>query len=238
MKNEETASDNTGNGGMSENTRIRLAARNAKNEGVQKGALVSGLIGLIVLLIAVITGYYLYKGAKERQVALMENQEKMFAQQLTSRDSVITQWITSFDEIEKNLSAVKEKENVITIKSGEGELSKNRKEQILSDIEYINTLLDQNKQKIASLTAQLKKSGGTIKVLETKIAELEETMKQRETEIADLKDVLVKKDFEIGQLNTKVSDQQSAITQKDEKISNQIKEINTAFYTSGTFKQL
>ena len=69
----------------------------------------------------------------------------------------------TFDEIEKDLATVKEKENIITMKSSDKEFSKDKKQQILKDIEYINTLLDQNKKKIASLTAQLNTHGGTIK---------------------------------------------------------------------------
>ena len=63
-------------------------------------------------------------------------------------------------------------------------------------------MLDQNKKKIASLNAQLNKSGGTIKVLQNKISELEASMKQNEIEISDLKTTLVSKKFEVEQLNT------------------------------------
>jgi len=144
----------------------------------------------------------------------------------------------TFDEIEKNLATVKEKENIITMKSSDKEFSKDKKQQILKDIEYVNALLDQNKKKISSLTAQLSKSGGTIKGLQAKIDELETTMKQRETEIADLKTNLTKKDFEITALNTKMSDAQVAIAQKDDKITKQTAEINKAYVTYGTYKAL
>jgi chromosome segregation ATPase len=151
----------------------------------------------------------------------------------------------TFDQIEKDLNIVKEKENIITMKSSDKEFSKDKKQQILQDIEYINTLLDQNKKKIASLTDQLKNSGGAIKGLQIKVAELEESMKLREGEISVLKLALVEKDFEIGQLNTRMTDQQIAITQRDEKISNQANEINNqtneinkGFLAYGTFKDL
>jgi flagellar biosynthesis chaperone FliJ len=124
------------------------------------------------------------------------------------------------------------------MKSSDQEFSKDKKQQILKDIAYVNTLLDQDKKKIASLTAQLKNSGGTIKGLQVKVAELEATMKERETEIADLKVTLTKKDFEIGQLNTKMTEAQVAIAQKDEKITNQTAEMNKGFVASGTYKSL
>ena len=99
---------------------------------------------------------------------------------------------------------IKEKEKVITVNSANAEISKDKKMQVLEDIKYINTLLDQNRKKIASLTAQLQKSGGTIKVLQTKIGELEATMKQNENEISDLKTSLINKKFEVEQLNTQM----------------------------------
>lgn len=248
MKNDETTNykneqgtgsgDNSGNGPMSENTKVRLAARNAKAEGVQKGVLITALISLAILIIAAIIVFTTHKKEKEANLALMESQQQAFTETLTSRDSVINEWMTTFDEIEKNLSLVKQKENIITIQSSGGELSKNKKEQIMKDIEYINALLDQNKEKIASLNAQLKKSGGMITGLQTKITALEAAIKQSETEIAELKTTLVEKDFQIGQLNAKVSDQELAIAQKDEKISNQIEEMNKAFFTTGTYKEL
>jgi predicted nucleic acid-binding Zn-ribbon protein len=108
----------------------------------------------------------------------------------------------------------------------------------VEDIKYINTLLEQNKQKIASLNAQLSKSGGTIKVLQNRISELEAAVKQSESEITDLKSTLVSKNFEIDQLNTKNTDLQNTIVQKDEKISNQTYEMNKAFYACGTYKEL
>jgi SMC interacting uncharacterized protein involved in chromosome segregation len=118
------------------------------------------------------------------------------------------------------------------------ELSKDKRQQIVEDIKYINTLIEQNKHKIASLNAQLSKSGGTIKVLQNTISELEASVKQSESDISDLKTTLLSKKFEIDQLNTKNSDLQSTLVQKDEKINTQTNEINKAFYACGTYKQL
>ena len=244
MKNDETTNfngtGNTGgdNPGISDNTRVRLAAKNARSEGVQKGVLTTALISLLILVIAAIVIYTMFKKEKEEQMTLMENQQKAFTNQLTSRDSVINEYMSTVGEIEKNLSLVKQKENIITIQSSGGELSKNKKDQIMKDIEYINALLDQNRDKIAALNAQLKKSGGVIKGLQARITELEASIKQSETEIGALKATLIEKDFQIGQLNTRVSEQEATLAQKEEKINNQIAEMNKAFYTIGNYKEL
>jgi hypothetical protein len=221
-----------------DNAASRNNERKAKSEGVKKGVLTTLIIALLLLVVAGFVVNSMFKNEQKKNVAIVENQKHSFTQLLTSRDSVINEWMLTFDEIEKDLSTVKEKENIITMKSSDKEFSKDKKQQILKDIEYVNTLLDQNKKKIASLTAQLNNSGGTIKGLQVKVAQLEADMKQRETEIADLKVVLTKKDFEIGQLNTKATEQQVAITQRDEKITSQTNEMNKGFIASGTYKTL
>jgi len=223
-------------------TNDSAAARNnekkAKSEGIKKGVLTTAIISLLLLVIGGFIVNSMYTNEQKRHLAVVENQKHSYTQLLTSRDSVINEWMLTFDEIEKNLATVKEKENIISMKASDKEFSKDKKQQILKDIEYVNTLLDQNKKKIASLTAQLNQSGGTIKGLQVKIAELEATMKQRETEIADLKTVLTQKDFEIGQLNTKMTDAQAAIVQKDDKISKQTAELQKGYVTYGTYKAL
>lgn len=221
-----------------DNAASRNNERKAKKEGMKKGVLTTAIIALLLLIIAGFVVNSMYTNEQKKHLAVVENQKHSFTQLLTSRDSVINEWMLTFDQIEKDLNTVKEKENIIIMKSEDKEFSKDKKQQILKDIEYVNTLLDQNKKKIASLTAQLNKSGGTIKGLQVRIAELETSMKERETEIADLKTNLTQKDFQIGQLNTKMSEQEVAITQKDEKITTQTAEMNKGFIASGTYKAL
>jgi hypothetical protein len=225
-------------GGISESTRARLAARTAKKDGVKKGVWTTAIFSIIILLTAGITVNSLYKDEQKKQLAMMESQKNTFTQLVNTRDSMINEAMLTFDQIEKDLNTVKEKENIITIKSSDKEFTKDKKQLILKDIEFINTLLDQNKKKIASLTAQLKNSGGAIKGLQTKVAQLEASMKLRENEISELKIALVEKDFAIGQLNTRMNEQQLVIAQKEEKISNQTNEMNKAFIASGTYKDL
>lgn len=223
---------------VNDNAASRNNEKKAKKEGMKKGVITTAIICLILLIAGAFIVNSMYNNEQKKHAAIVENQKHSFTQLLTSRDSVINEWMLTFDEIEKDLGTVKEKENIITMKSSDKEFSKDKKQQILKDIEYVNTLLDQNKKKIASLTAQLNASGGTIKGLQVKVAELEAQMKQRETEIADLKTTLTKKDFEIGQLNTRMSEQQVVITQKDEKITNQTAELNKGYIASGTYKTL
>lgn len=241
MKTDEkpnTGSPNENGNGLNNEMYKKRVEKIARNEGVVKGAQITALIGFVILIAAGVIFYSMFKREQQRQIAMMEDQKYSFTELLTQRDSTINDWVVTFDEIEKNLQSIKEKEKIISMNASDREFSKDRKQQIMEDINYINTLLDQNKKKIASLNEQLKKSGGTIRGLQTKITELEAAMKQSEIEISDLKTVLTEKNFKIEQLNSKVSDMQVSIEQKDQTINTQIAEMNKAFVTAGTFKEL
>jgi hypothetical protein len=234
MKNEETNKQNL----QGENTPGWRNEENARKEGVAKGAVTSAVMGLIVLVASGIIGYSLYNREHTKQLSQMEVQKQDFTGQLTARDSVINEWVLTFDQIEKDLGMNKQKENLITLEASDAEFSKDKKQQILEDIRYINTLLDQNKKKIARLNAQLKNSGIEIRSMQDKIAGLETSMMQRDTAIAELKTALVNKDFEVGQLNTRMTELQMTIAQQDEKITDQTGEMNKAFLVYGTYKEL
>jgi hypothetical protein len=217
---------------------IREKEETIRKEGIKKGAITASIIGFVVLLIAVFIGYSINKRDHKLLLGQMEIQKDSFTLNLTSRDSSIGEWVTTFGEIERNIALIKEKEHIISTNSAAGELSNDKKQQIMVDIKYINTLLEQNKKKIASLNSQLNKSGGTIKGLQSTIAGLEQSVKQSESDIAELNNTLLTKKFEIEQLNTEKSDLQGTIIQKDETITTQTYEMNKAFVASGTFKEL
>jgi hypothetical protein len=217
---------------------IRENENRLRQEGVKKAVVTTSIIGFVVLLIAVFIAYSLYNRDHKLLLSQMELQKNSLTEKLTSRDSSIGEWVTTFGDIEKNIAIIKEKEHIISTNSSSAELSRNNKQQILEDIKYINTLLEQNKKKIASLNSQLSKSGGTIKGLQTTITGLEASVKQSESDIAELKTTLLSKKFEIEKLNTEKSDLQGTIVQKDEKINTQTYEMNKAFFACGTYKQL
>lgn len=234
MKAEETGSNKP----LNEKKDFSYNGGKGVTETKSNGSKIALIISLIFFVVLGIVFYSLYKREHKELLSTMEMQKYSLSETITARDSVINEWISTFDEIEKNLALIKEKEKIISINSNDVEFSKARKAMIIEDIKYINTLLEQNKKKIASLNAQLKKSGGTITSLQNKIAELETSMQQSETEISGLKTSLTQKDFEIEQLNTEMSGLQITLVQKEEKISDQTSELNKAYVASGTFKEL
>jgi len=217
---------------------IRENENRTRKEGIRKAVVTTSIIGFLLLLIAVIIAYSLYNHDHKLLLSQMETQKISFTDKIASRDSSIGDWVTTFGDIEKNIAIIKEKEHIISTNLANVELSKDKRQQVVEDIRYINTLLEQNKQKIASLNAQLSKSGGTIKGLQKTITELDASVKQSESDISDLKNTLLTKKFEIDQLNTKNTELQDTIVQKVEKINTQTYAMNKAFFACGTYKQL
>jgi len=207
-----------------ENAILKTRVKTAKREGVTKGAMIAGIVAVLLILVGGIFVYSLFKKEKEEQLAMRDDQRVSFTKQVSERDSVINEWLITFDQIEKDLNLIKEKEKIITVRSNDIEFTNSRKERILEDIRYINTLLESNKKKIASLNAQLNSSGGTIKGLQNKVAGLETTIKQYETDITEL--------------NTKMTALEETIVKKDEEILTQTDHMNEAFLVSGTFREL
>jgi peptidoglycan hydrolase CwlO-like protein len=209
-----------------------------REESLKKGAMRAYTTSFIILVVIAIIAYTLYSREHKKLLTRMDAQKTDLSGKVSARDSMINEWIITFDEIEKNIALIKEKEKIISVNSAKAELSTDKKQQVIDDIKYINTLLEQNKKKIASLTAQLAKSGGTIKALENKVKELEFSVERSENLVADLKNELVKKNFEVTQLNEEVTGMKETIVQKDSVITTQVNELNKAFYVSGTFKEL
>ena len=111
---------------------------------------------------------------------------------INERDSFINDFISSFNDVERNLDSVAARQHIIAVNSDRaGELKPTQKARINAEIASINNLMDQNRKKIAELNQKIKKSSG-------KNVQLEKM-------IATLKDQLAKKDIELTELNTKLN---------------------------------
>lgn len=214
-------------------------AENARRDGISKGARITAIISMIILVAAGTVAWLLYNNHQDEQLALMDSERSSFNEILTVRDSTLNDWLQTFTQIENDLNTLKQKESLITFSNqGNVEFTTARKEQILQDIKSISMLLDENRKKLASLSAQLRNSGREMKGLQEMIATLETKMLGHETEIAALTNTVGEKDVEIGELNILASELRTTVTEKEVVISNQTAEMNKAYLASGSFKDL
>lgn len=203
-----------------------------------KGLIVALGVALILVIVIGATALTRNHNKTVQEALTLENQKHELATQLSQRDSIINEWVVAFNEIESNIKKITSRENMLSMQSMNPEITKDKKKEVLAEIQLIREMIDQNKKKLTSLSSQLRNSGIKIASLQTRIDTLDAQIIQQDQSIASLKMELVDRNFEIGQLNEKVDTMRVVIADKKTVISQQTKEMNKAFVVSGTYKDL
>lgn len=151
--------------------------------------------------------------------------------QLGEKDSSIIEFIAAINEIQDNLDVVKARQKLVKASSGSKEKVSNNKEEIIKDIQMINGLMEENKQKIVRLQERLKTSDAKTSELEKLITRLSSEIEEKNLEIQDLNNQLERSNLELGEMTRKYESADSDSKQKTAL-------LNTAYYTAGTSKDL
>ncbi len=150
---------------------------------------------------------------------------------LNSKEAAMAEFVRSFNEIEKNLNEIKEKEKIISTSSSGKEINKSSKEQIIADIQAIYDLLDKNKQKVYSLNKKFKNSNLKIEELELAMRNLSNQSYEKEVDISGLKNRLENLNIDFASLKERYDEEMQLSAEKTE-------QLNTAYYAIGTKKNL
>ncbi|MEM7466718.1 MAG: hypothetical protein AAF387_07515, partial [Pseudomonadota bacterium] len=110
----------------------------------------------------------------------------------------------TFDQLEANLSLIKERENLISAESDDPELRKAGKDKVISDIAMIDELMVQNRTLIEELESKVKNSSYQLGKFRKMVKNLNTQVEEKDGEIATLKEELTQKDFSINTLTMKV----------------------------------
>ena len=162
------------------------------------------------------------------------------------KDSTVTMFVSSFNEIQSNLDSIKMKEKVISkATEGNSELKSRTKDQIISDINMIYKLQQDNRRMVASLRSKLKNAGSQAAEMEKMIDNLSKQIEEKDVQIAQLKDDLAKVNIQVADLTTKVDDLNTSVDNlstenkaKQQAIEEKTAALNTAYYVIGTTKEL
>jgi len=160
----------------------------------------------------------------------LKNANGELSGQLNEKSAALQEFIESFNEIQENLNAIKEKEKIVANASSTGDV-KNKGNQIKEDIQAIYDLMAKNKNRISSLSAKLKQSNLKLAGMEKMIENLQNTITLKDEEIAELKTRMEGLNIELANLNTNYQVVESESAQKTDM-------LNTAYYTIGTRKEL
>lgn len=215
----------------------------------EKQKWVKPLVFGVILVAVLVTGLVLLNNKKVEINTLNKKYYDLNAL-YQERDSLVNDLASTFDEIEQNLTFVNNKRGQLLLDNQEGEV--NQKDKVVADIKLMNSMLEESSKKIEELESKLKSSGVEIKSFKNKIAQLSKSIEEQNTLIAQMKTELEQRDYmlaerenqiaqmddQLNELSTNLSQKQDTLKMKSETIVEKDNQLNTAYFASGTFKEL
>jgi len=176
----------------------------------------------------------------------LKNQNDSLLMATLEKDRQMNELVSAIVEIDENLQAIKEKEQIISLNMASEEGNDTRiEDQINQDIQLIYDLMIQNKERISELEEELKKSGTSDANLNKLVSRLNKQLKDKTLEIIKLNEMLENKNYEIAELNFTVDGLQQAIDSlksaraaSEQKLEETTEQLNRAYYAFGTKKEL
>lgn len=184
--------------------------------------------------------------ALEKENADLKNKSTEYRAGWDAAVNEISSYMSMMNEIDNTLIEIKKTEGLIDASMhAEGRSKEQQRDDILANIATLNELIQKNKALVNELDKKYRGTNLKIKELDEKIALLNEQLAQKEADLASLKSELEAAKFQISNLNTELASVTSAKqlleeqnTEQAKVISDQTDELNTAYYISGTYKEL
>ena len=182
------------------------------------------------------------EGAKKAEAQARAERDSL-NQVIAQKDDEINDMMTTLIDIEEGFREITEAQNRVTLaKSGEGT---NTKQRIAENFQFIQSMMQQNKDLINKLKQQVRESSIKGDKLKKVIANLTEQMEQKDKQITELQEQLEQQNIHIGELKYEISsmkDDQRALQDENDAqsktIKDQDKQINSAWFAYGTEKEL
>lgn len=189
-----------------------------------------GFTGLVALgLVACQNG-----PSESEKAALAENER--LKTDVQDRDSLIADMTRSFGDIEQNLAMIEDREKLLP--ADEASLTVDQRERIMRDIQLMNSLMQESRDRVAELTKKLDKSKVDSGALRKKLKALDSELASRDSAITLMKDELLAKDFKIEEVNQKLTAFELEMARREATIEQLGNEMHTAWYAVGSAKEL
>jgi len=182
----------------------------------------------------------------KEKVGQLETQLDQTVSMLEERDSAMNEYLGFITEIEKNLNEIRERESLISLESGELQGgNQEQRDQLIKDLQTINTLMLENKERITTLSNSLKSSKYQINKLKDLVSELQKNMEMKAEEVAKLnqqmafltEENLILK-VQVDSLFAQNETKSETIQEQTEKIKELDDKFHTAYYASGSLEDL
>jgi len=193
-----------------------------------------------ILIIAAVSLFLASCGQQMNEEVEKLQQENLALQdQLNTQEDTFNEFFGALNQIEENLALIKEKENIIsqgTQNNLEGRTDK--MESINEDIRIIGELMEKNRHLISRLNRDIKNSNIKITEFERMVARLNEQIQEKEIEIEVLREELGRMNLRVDYLAATIDTLQEVARFRDRVIQDKTTEINTAYYTMGSRREL
>lgn len=200
-------------------------------------------LAVLIVCAAVMASCDSFSGGKKDQLKA-ENDSLLM--ELTQRNAELDEMMGTFNDISEGFRQINAAESRVDLQRGavaEGSLS--AKQQITSDIEFIRKQMEENKEQIAKLQAQLKNSKNSSVQLKKAVEALTQELVAKTQRIEELQAELASRNIHIQELDAAVSglsaDKEMLSAENEAKaktVAEQDKELNTAWFVFGTKKEL
>ena len=189
-------------------------------------------------LFLALTALFLFTSCKndnEKNTQTITRERDSLLITLQEREATVSEFINSFNEVEKNLDAVRVKQNLISETSGKNnDLNADQKARINKEIHAINVLMEANTKTLKQLKEQLKGSRSKNKELEKTVVLLNDQLNYRYNELVYLNNKLYQMNLNIEELHIAMDTLYILNEEQAQVIDSKDAELRVAYYIIGS----
>lgn len=175
------------------------------------------------------------KNDNEKNVQTTSRERDSLLIALQERETAVSEFINSFNEVEKNLDAVRVKQNLISATSDKNnDLNSDQKARINNEIQAINALMETNTKALKQLKEQLKGSRSKNKDLEKTVVLLNDQLNYRYNELVYLNNKLFQMNLNIEELHIAMDTLYVMNEEQAQVIDSKEAELRVAYYIIGS----
>ena len=168
----------------------------------------------------------------------LENKNKELQKQLDARDQYIEEVTSAINEIHNQLENTWAMENKVLLQSTTSEGAKplshlQVKQQILSRISDIDSILASNRKKLANLQNRLKDAATKYAGLQKMVDDLKTTLEEREKTLADLQARVKSLESEVSEKTRVIAAREATIEDQSNQLNERTRQMNTVYYVVG-----
>ncbi len=192
----------------------------------------------ILIAATVVLTFTSCKDNQKNEVFMQQKNDSLLSV-ITERETAVSDFITSFNEVEQNLSLVATKQHIILTNSDKtGDLSPNQKVRINTEIKLINELMEANTKKLQQLNSKLNRSDKKNIHLQKTIELLDKQLNDKYKELTDLNNKLsaLSAQVERFEIITAILSDENALLNKQ--IEDETLTLHTAYYVVGHSNEL